>query len=166
MAVPFKPFVVISQALLGSPLTITDQSNFATNTDGVTVNNIDDFGVVIFDKNDQQLQVLSLDYPTGSYAITKDLFLRFHLAYIKGATTYEADVTFLSTQFYDVLARKVAGMQGCGCNCKNELCGPAGKALQAKNAAVSAFIAGDDVDAQQKIDDANVLILQAFKALC
>lgn len=164
MAVPFKPFVVISQALLGSPLTITDQSNFATNTDGVTVNNIDDFGVVIFDKNDQQLQALSLDYPTGSYAITKDLFLRFHLAYIKGATTYEADVTFLSTQFYELMARKVAACQKCGCGCKDLLCGNATKALQNKNAAVSALIAGDYVNAQQAIDDANTFILQALKS--
>lgn len=164
MAVPFKPFVVISQSLDGKDLTITDQSNFDTNTDGVASGDINPYGVAVFDKNDQQLDSFVLDYPTGAWQITKDGFYRFHLDYVKGGTHYTADVTFLSTQFYDIVARKVGGFTGCGCGCKNQACAPAAKAMANRNNAISSFIAGDAVNAQQGMDDANTLILQALKS--
>lgn len=160
----FLPKVVISQSLDGKTLTIIDQSNFATNTDGVAVEDISQFGVIVYDKNDQQIQALNLDYPTGTIQVAKDLFLRFNLNYVDGDTTYTNDVTFLSTQFYDILARKVSSKQGCDCGCKDQLCGPACKALQCKNAAISSLIAGDYVNAQDGIDKANIFIIQALKS--
>jgi len=160
---PFVPKVVITQSADGKTLTITDQSNFDTNTDGVSVGDISQFGISIFDKSSNLLQQLNMNYPTATYAITRDLFLRFHLAYVDGATTYQADVKFLSTQFYSIAERKVAAKIACDCGCNDLLCYPASKALQNKNAAITAFLTGDDVSAQQAIHDANTLIQQALK---
>lgn len=161
----FKPHVIISQSLDGKTLTITDNSNFATNTDGVATGDINPFAITIFDKDAIQLAAIALAYPTpGTFAIVKDLFLRFHLAYTKGATVYSADVTYLSTEFYDIAQRKVSGFLSCDCGCSDLLCHPASKARENKNAAESALIAGDYVNAQQAIDDANTYINQALKS--
>lgn len=161
----FKPFVVISQDLTGKNLTITDQSNFATNTDGVNVGDISAFGVSILDMDGNLLNSQNLNYPTGAYVITKDMFLRFHQAYIDGDTTYQSDVTFLSTQFYDNLQRMVAAKLRCDCGCADLLTAASSRARECVTSAESALIAGDYVNAQLSMDDANTFIKEALK-LC
>lgn len=158
---PFKPHVTITQEIDGSPLTITDDSNYGTNSDGVDDNEIITRVVTILDKNDVLLQTINMVQDTpATYPITKDGFFRFHLVFSTVVpVAYTADVKFLSTRYYNNLQLNLAPALRCACP-NQKILEKCNKATDLYNAAVDAFMVGDDINADANITDANTYLNQ------
>jgi len=160
---PFAPHEATSQDLSGTPLTLTDDSNYITNTTNVLKTDIATRVITVFDVNDTLLQTINQPQDTPEpYAITKDQVLRFHLVFTNNNTTvYTNDVKFLSTRYYDNVQKNLAQYLRCGCPVNDKVLHAMDKARELYNSAIDSFMTGDDVSAQLNIDDANTYINQA-----
>lgn len=160
MAVPFIPSVSLSQSADGTTIIVTDTSNYATNTDGVTLLNIISRTDTIQDGLGNPIQVVNFSSGllTSSFLITKDYYLNSALSFVvPGPTTVTGTDNFLASNFYSNAAREVARtLRTCSDN--NKLCSSAVKADLAYNEAVTATLFGVPSEAQNAIDAANSLI--------
>lgn len=159
MAVPFQAAVSLSQSADGSIITINDVSNYPTNTDGVTINNIISRTDAIYDGNNNLLDtvIFTAGSLTATISITKDYYLNNQLSFvIPGPATRTGIENALVANFYLNAAREVSRKMRC-CNC-SKLCNGAVKADLAYNEAVTATLFGVPSEAQSAIDDANALI--------
>lgn len=166
MASPFLPSVLISQDLSGTPLTATDNSNYASNTDGVTDNNIATRVINVLDENDNVIGGpfnMAKDTPI-TFPITKDGFFRFNLVFTSTApVVYTGNTKYLSVQYYKNTQKNIAPQLRCSCPANENLLKFMSRARELYEAAMNSFITGDDVSAALNITDCNTYINKAAK---
>jgi hypothetical protein len=163
---PFKPNVTVTQSSDGSVLTATDDSNYGTNSDGINDNTIVTRVITIFDQNNVQIGGpinMAQDTPI-TFPITADGFSRFHLAFSTAVPVlYQADVKYLSVQYYKNVQLNLAPKLRCSCPVNDNLIKYMSIATELYNAAISAFMTGDDVSAALNITDCNTYINKALQ---
>lgn len=161
MPAPFAPAVTLSQSADGTAVIVTDTSNYASNSDSVTLLNIISRTVTSTDGLGNLINVFSFSpgLLTQTFTITKDYYLDNALSFvIPGPRTRTATVNSLLPNFYLNAAREVARSLRC---CSNTLlCNNAVKADAAYNEAVTSTLFIVPSEAQNAIDDANSLISQ------
>lgn len=164
MPTPFLPHVTVLQDLSGSPLTLTDDSNYGSNSDGVTDASIVTRVINVFDQNNVLLDTINMAQDTPAiYPITTDGFFRFHLSFSTSAPVlFQADCKYLSTQFYENVQLNLAPKLRCSCPANETLLKFMSIARELYNAALSAYISGDDVNAALNIADCNTYINKAL----
>lgn len=162
---PFLPKISVSQDISGSPLTLTDESNYGTNSDGVNDNTIITRVITIFDQNNVQIAGpfnMAQDTPI-TYPITADGFYRIHSIFSTVVpVVYTADNKFLSVQYYNNAQKNLAPKLTCSCPANDNLLKYMSIARELFNAAVNAFMTGDDVSAALNIADCNTYINKAL----
>lgn len=158
---PFAPHVKILQDISGTPLSIVDDSNYGTNSDSIDDSDIVTRVITILDKDDNLLETINMVQDTPApYPITKDGFFRFHLVFSTVVpVAYTADVKFLSTRYYNNLQLNLAPLLRCACP-NQKILDKCNKATDLYNAAVDAFMVGDDINAYANITDANTYLNQ------
>lgn len=159
MAVLFQPAVTLSQNASGDTVTVTDVSNYSTNTESITLNNIILRQDVVADGLGNLL--ITVTFPAGqlttTFTITKDYYLNNALSFtIPGPIVRTGTDNYLAANYYLNAAREVSRKLRC-CNCNN-LCNSAVKANLAYNEAITATQFNIPSEAQYAIDDANALI--------
>lgn len=155
----FQPSVSLSQSADGSMVVITDTSNYSSNTDGVTINNIISRVDTIQDGLGNPIIIVTFTPGslTVSITIPKDYYLNNGLAFtIPGPTAKLGIDNYLAANYYRNAARDKARKLRC-CDC-SRLCNAAVKADLAYNEAVTATSFGVPSEAQNAIDAANLLI--------
>lgn len=164
MSLPFAPKLIISQDQSGNPLTATDGSNYGTNSQGINAADIITRVVTIYDQNNVLLQTVNMALNTPfNYPISADGFFRFHNAFSTAAPVlYESDNKYLSTQFYKQAQLNLAPKLRCSCPANEKLIRFMAIATELYNAAVNAFIVGDDINAALNIADCNIYINKAL----
>lgn len=161
---PFKPSILISQSADGSLLTLTDNSNYGDNSDGVVVGDITSMDVKGYNELGALLWDVLLAAGVGTKAITKDQVIGTQLLWTKtDDTTVAGTVDFMSEQFYNNSQRNVSAYLACGCGCKDMLTALISQAREYINGAQDAFILGDLVNAAAGIVDATIKINQALR---
>lgn len=159
MAVPFVPAVSLSQSASGGIVTITDESPYSTNTDGVTLENIGARLDNVYDGLGNLIQAITFTpgQLTATLDIAKDYYLNNQLAFTLANSSVVTGVdNYLAANYYNNAAREVSRKLRC-CNC-HHLCNNAVKADLAYNEAVTATLFNVPSEAQNAIDDANSLI--------
>lgn len=161
---PFLPFIKVTQSADAATLTLTDFSNYSTNTDGVTDDNVVNRTILVYDAyNVLQGTISMLKDTPATFAITKDQELRFNLSWsLSSGDPFVNDVKFLSTAFYNNIQLSLAPQIKCSCP-PPRLMEHMNKATEFYNAAIDAFILGDDISATLNITDCNTYINYAAK---
>lgn len=155
----FQPSVSLSQSADGSTVTISDISNYSSNSDSVTINNIGTRQDIITDGLGNLIATviftpLSL---TASLSVTKDYYLSNALDFTLGSGEHRTGIeNALMNNFYNNAAREVSRKLRC-CTC-NKLCNAAVKADLTNSEAITATLFDVPSEAQNAIDDANALI--------
>jgi hypothetical protein len=155
----FQPSVSLSQSADGGTITITDTSNYASNTDGVTINNIVSRTDVITDGNGDAVATVTFTpgQLTATTTITQDYYLSNALSFvIPGPSTRTGTDNYLAANFYLNAAREVSRKLRC-CSCNN-LCTASVKADLCYNEALTATLFGVPSEAEDAIEAANALI--------
>lgn len=155
----FAASVELSQSADGSTITVTDTSNYSSNTDSVSLGNIISRVDTITDGLGNLIQTVTFGAGllTASFAVTKDYYLHNVLAFtIPGPTVRTGTDNFLADNYYNNAAREVSRRLRC-CDC-TKLCNAAVKADLAHSEAVTATLFGVPSEAQYSIDAANLLI--------
>ena len=159
MAIPFQPSVSLSQSASGETVVITDNSNYSTNTEGITLGNIGTRQDIITDGLGNAIQtiIFAPSSLTAEITVTKDYYLSNALDFTLGTGEHRTGLeNALMNNFYNNSARDVSRKLRC-CNC-NKLCNAAVKADLANSEAVTATLFNVPSEAQNAIDDANTLI--------
>lgn len=160
MAVPFQPAVSLSASADGSIVTVSDVSNYSTNSEGVLLSNILNRNDVIIDGLGNPIQTFNFSAGSLTYTfpVTKDYYLHNTLLFTLADTSTRSGIdNVLLANFYLNAAREVSRtLRTCGGNSK--LCNSAVKANLAYNEAVTATSFDVPSEAQYAIDDANALI--------
>lgn len=157
----FQPSVSLSQSPDGATITVTDTSNYDSNTDGVTLGNIISRTDTLYDGLNSTITsvVFTPGQLTATVTITKDYYINNALSFIiPGPITRTGVDNFLADNFYNNKAREVSrALRCCDCGC-DKLCTTATKANLAHKEAQTAFLFGVASESQNAIDDANSLI--------
>jgi len=165
MSLPFQPKLVTTQSQDGKVLTETDSSNYGDNTDGLNPSDIVTRVITIFDQNNTLLATINMELNTPfDYDITADGFFRFHSLFTtSGGDQYTGDNKYLSTQFYKQAQLNIAPKIQCSCAANDNLIKYMSIATELYNAAMNAFITGNDINAALNIIDCNIYINKALK---
>lgn len=164
MSLPFQPKLVITQSQDGKTLTATDSSNYGGNTEGINAADIVTRVVTIYDQNNTLLQTVNMALNTPfDYLITADGFFRYHSIFSTVVpVAYTADNKYLSTQFYKQAQLNLAPKLRCSCPANERLIKFMSIATELYNAAMNAFITGDDINAGLNIIDCDIYINKAL----
>lgn len=156
----FQPSVSLSQSAAGDTVTVTDDSNYSNNSDGVTLNNILSRVDTIVDGLNNPISVVVFEAGslTATVTLTADAYMANSLLFtLADSSTRTGTENFLAANFYLNAAREVSRALRC---CPNDkLCNNAVKADLAYNEAVTATLFGVPSEAQDAINDANSLIV-------
>lgn len=168
---PFSPLEDITQSIDGASFTLTDISNYADNSSGVTDASIASREITAYDPAANVLgaNAQSQDTPLlfdFNAPVTGDLFIRFHLVFTNSdSTVYTSDVKYLSTRYYDNVQKALAAYIRTNTDLDSRVLKLMNKAGQLYQAALDCFITGDDVNADINIKNADLVIYQAY-SLC
>lgn len=155
----FQPAAQFSFSADGLTGTLTDISNYSTNTSGVTPQNIGQRQATISDGNGNQLFILTFpaNSSTVNFEVSKDYYLSAALAFtLANSAIIFAIVNYLSTRIYD--SRLLALVAKFACQCDEQLTRNMVKSDLCKSSAEMAFLFNKPSVAQKLIDIANVLI--------
>ena len=148
----------ITQSADGTTETFNDTSNYSSNDDGVTLNNLISRVVTVYDPDVYNTGTMNPSLLTYDVAVTQDLALTYVIVYtLADTTTRTLIISYLSTQFYNILQRTLANQLSCNC-CKGNLCTDMVKARELWYAAITSNLLGDNGTAQADITAANTLL--------
>jgi len=156
----FQPASTLSQSADGKTVVLTDTSNYASNTDGVTINNIGVRSYVITDGNGDAITsgTFTGTTLTKTFSLTADAYLHTELSFILASSAVRTGSSnYLAENFYNSALVKVAKKLKCDCGC-SALCDNTLKAMACKEAATFYYLYAFAENAQELITDANTLI--------
>ena len=163
---PFVAQPLIKQSGDATTIIIVDNSNYSTNTDGVTAAAVLSRSVAVTDASGNPVATVLLTLQTdGSYSgtlpVTKDYYYAYLLTItLPGSVTKTGTTTYVSVQYYNnTLIAIVQNNQGdCGCCDSGSLCTNLFWAMHNYNAAIILAAKAMGLLSQQSIDAANTFL--------
>lgn len=157
----FKISILFATSLDGLTITLTDNSNYASNTEGYTTASFSQRRVFLY--NSAGTLFRTVDFTgsslTTTFTVTKDMYMKANSTYTLGVGGQVQGVnTYMSRELYDLQQASNQLSGACGCSGKNSLCTDTTKAREAINAATFFYMIDNAPDCQDQLDAANELI--------
>lgn len=164
MAVPFVAKTIISQSADNTKVIFTDDSNYSTNTDGITTGSVASRSVAITDGTGAPVATVPMTLQdggswAGDYTITKDVFFAFLFTItLTNTTTKTGTTTYVTIGFYNTKYITVMENNLGDCGCKGGICSDVTWAMHNKNVAIIFASKNMGLLSQQSIDAANAFL--------
>lgn len=156
----FAPSSSLQQSADGATVVLTDTSNYSSNSDGVTIDNIGVRTYVITDGNGDAITngTFAGVGLTKTFNLDADAYLHTALSFVLASSVVKTGSSnYLAENYYNSALVKIAKKLKCDCGC-SDICDNTLKAMACKEAAVFYYLYGFAENAQEMITDANTLI--------
>lgn len=161
MAVPFVAKALISQSADNTKVIFTDDSNYTTNTDGITTGSVASRSVAITDALGAPVATVPMTLQgdasfSGNYPLTKDVYYAFaFLITLTDTTTKSGTTTYVTIGFYNSKYMIIMENNLADCGCRGGICSDLTWAMHNKNVAILFASKSMGVLSQDSIDAAN-----------
>lgn len=164
MSVLFVAKAKLSQSADNTKAIFTDGSNYATNTEGISLASIASRSVAIKDSLGAAVATVPMTLQddgsyAGNWSVAKDFAYSYILTLtLTNATTKVGTTTYVLIGYYNEAFMKVMENKLGDCNCKGSVCSDLTWSMHNKNAAILFASKGLLVLAQASIDAANAFV--------